>query len=173
MKRAITEAAAAAPSSFGAPALLPAAPVLPRRQRVRTRAPGGPEAVADKAREYLSQVAGLVLVPGASTRAIADAVATQVASLQCKCPPPEVAARLAATGAKAKPVLRVLYALVGQAGKAEEGFPTSAALFQALGFLGVELHQNRVTKEDAATMLLQVCAQLPAVAARALANARD
>lgn len=71
--------------------------------------------------------------------------------------------------AKAKPVLRTLYAMVGQAGKSLRGLATAADLYQELGFQ--YLHQNSVTKDEAVKRLLAACEKHPAVVAAALAGA--
>lgn len=139
-----------------------------------------PEAVAGKAQAFLSQLAVMVASAVDDPKDVSARVKSWVSILSSKrlvtesrqdMLAAEVLKLLQATGAKAKPVLRVLFARVGQAGRLHGGYHTAAAMFMDLGFTdAASLHQNRVTKDDAAAMLLAACDHLPVVVTAAMNN---
>lgn len=148
--------------------------------RKRTRE-GGPTAVADNARGFLVLMSTEVVGAHAGDDvATAHTVAQWIGTLHSNRLVSEsrrednpaaahVLLLLNTAKAKAKPVLRTLYAMVGQAGKSLRGLATAADLYQELGFQ--YLHQNSVTKDEAVKRLLAACEKHPAVVAAALAGA--
>lgn len=113
-----------------------------------------PEAVAGKAVAFLAQLMAPVVAAGGGPPAIAAAVKARVSALGShrlfsEAKEEEVAAEvvrlLNATGAKAKPAIRVLFARVGQAGRMHGGYSTAASMFAELGFAHLaSLQQNMV-----------------------------
>ncbi len=77
-----------------------------------------------------------------------------------------------AKGAKAKPIVRLLYGRVAQAAKTILGYTFGWQLYTSLGFETV-VYQNDITKDEAIKRLLEVCLHHPRIVARAILHPGD